>query len=75
MELTRTDKRTNGTYRRTGKKTIEHAEEQPRRSEEEAKRLIEVAMRNSQDFLNQHNPTLAMIEFECARILRNFLRE
>ena len=32
-------------------------------------------MKNAQDFLNQHDPTLAMIEFEQARLLRIFLRE
>ena len=31
-------------------------------------------MKNAETFLNQHNPTLAMIEFEQARFLRNFMR-
>ena len=31
-------------------------------------------MKNAETFLDQHNPTLVMIEFEQAR-LRNFLSE
>ena len=41
-------------------------EEQPRRS-------IELAMKNAETFLNQHNPKLAIIEFERARLFRKFL--
>jgi hypothetical protein len=44
-------------------------------TQDQARRSIELAMKNAETFLNQHNPTLAMIEFERARLLRNFLRE
>jgi hypothetical protein len=60
------------------KKQMEYTQEQVKKSieltQEQVRRSIEVAKKNAETFLNQHNPTLAMIEFERARLLRNFLK-
>ena len=61
------------------KKSIELTQEQVNKSieltQEQARRSLELAKKNAETYLDQHNPTLAMIEFERARLLRNFLRE
>ena len=62
------------------KKSMELTEQQVKKSMElteqtEVKTSMELGMKNAETYLNQQNPTLAMIEFERVRLLRNFTRK
>jgi predicted HNH restriction endonuclease len=41
--------------------------------EEQAKISFETAIKNAETYLNQRNPTLAMLEFQRAKLLRDLL--
>ena len=61
------------------KKSMELTEQQVKKSmeltEQQVTKSMELGMKNAETYLNQQNPTLAMIEFERVRLLRNFLRK
>lgn len=44
-------------------------------TEQQAEKSLELSMKNADMYLNQNNPTLAMFEFERARLYRLFLRK
>lgn len=50
-------------------------EKQMEFTEQQAQKSLESAMKNAEDYLNQHNPTLAMYEFGLARLYKNFSRK
>jgi predicted HNH restriction endonuclease len=51
----------------------EQTESSLKNMEEQAKISFETAIKNAETYLNQRNPTLAMLEFQRAKLLRDLL--